>query len=269
MNDCRTPIEIALGIDEEGMTTAKRLYSFLELNPSNYSKWCRINIVENEFADENIDYWAFVLNDERNFNPNPTTDYKLTAHFAKKLSMKGHGERAEQAREYFSMVEERAKQLSINKSALSPQTVALLDLVNGMARQEIEQKRHAERISRIEQKQDTMLETFSATADIDDFKVWVNRCIGKIAESPKYTNGTNRSIKYQNARSESYDRLNQKRPCRLTQRVAYAKETALQNGSTKTAANAINRLTVICSDKDLKPIYETVIKEMMMCYCIE
>ena len=269
MNDCRTPIEIALGIDEEGMTTAKKLYDFLELNPSNYSKWYKSNIIDNEFATEFEDYEVFVPNDENLSGGRPTTDFKLTAHFAKKLSMKGHGERAEQAREYFSMVEERAKHLSINRSALSPQTVALMDLVNGMARQEIEQKRHAERISRIEQKQDTFIETFATTADIEDFKAWVNRCIGKIAESPKYTNGTNRSIKYQNARSESYDRLNQKRPCRLTQRVAYAKEMALQNGSTKTAANAINRLTVICSDKDLKPIYETVIKEMMMCYCIE
>ena len=30
-----TPIEIALGIDENGMTTAKRLYEFLELNSGN------------------------------------------------------------------------------------------------------------------------------------------------------------------------------------------------------------------------------------------
>ena len=32
-----TPIEIALGVDGNGMTTAKRLYEFLELNPSIYS----------------------------------------------------------------------------------------------------------------------------------------------------------------------------------------------------------------------------------------
>ena len=36
----QTPIEIALKIDENGMTTASQLYSFLELNPSNFSKWC-------------------------------------------------------------------------------------------------------------------------------------------------------------------------------------------------------------------------------------
>ncbi len=53
----QTPIEIALGVDENGMTTAKRLYEFLELNPSNYSKWYKTNITENEFAIENEDYF--------------------------------------------------------------------------------------------------------------------------------------------------------------------------------------------------------------------
>ena len=47
-----TPIEIALGIDGDGRTTATKLYDFLELNPSNYSKWFRKNILENEFAEE-------------------------------------------------------------------------------------------------------------------------------------------------------------------------------------------------------------------------
>lgn len=88
----KTPIEIALGIDEEGMTTARKLYAFLELDSRNYSRWCKSNISENEFADENVDYWAFVINEE--WGGQATTDYKLTAHFAKKLSMKGNGEKA-------------------------------------------------------------------------------------------------------------------------------------------------------------------------------
>lgn len=114
-----TPIEIELGVDENGMTTAKKLYNFLELSPSNYSKWCRTNIVENSFAEENVDYWAFVLNDE--WGGQATTDYKLTAHFAKKLSVKGNSEKAEQAREYFATVEERVKQKAIDLTQLSPE----------------------------------------------------------------------------------------------------------------------------------------------------
>lgn len=55
----QTPIEIALGVDENGMTTASKLYSFLELNPSNYSKWCKTNITENEFAEEIVEDHVF------------------------------------------------------------------------------------------------------------------------------------------------------------------------------------------------------------------
>lgn len=51
----KTPIEIALQIDSDGMTTAGKLYSFLELNPSNFASWCRRNITRNKFATENED----------------------------------------------------------------------------------------------------------------------------------------------------------------------------------------------------------------------
>ena len=39
--DIRTPIEIALDIDSEGMTTARKLYEFLELDSRNYSSGAR------------------------------------------------------------------------------------------------------------------------------------------------------------------------------------------------------------------------------------
>lgn len=100
-----TPIEIALGVDEDGLTTGKKLYEFLELNPSNYSKWCKTNILDNESADEGADYWVFVLNDENPLGGRPTQDFKLTASFAKRLSSDARNERGKQAREYFRLTE--------------------------------------------------------------------------------------------------------------------------------------------------------------------
>jgi Phage anti-repressor protein len=273
MNDIQTatmqtPIEIALGIDENGMTTAKKLYEFLELNPKNYSHWCKRNITENEFAEENVDYWAFVLNDE--WGGQATTDYKLTAHFAKKLSCKGNGERAEQAREYFSTLDDKVKEIAINRSQLSRSAQALFGIIESMAKQELEQKRQAEQLNRIEQKQEVISDTFTHTSDNEDFKAWVNRCIAKIAESPNYANGSGRSERYQNVRTESYDRLRQKWNCNLNDRVARAKGRALENkpNITKKELDSINKLSVISEDKSLKPVYETVIKEMMICYCV-
>ena len=96
----QTPIEIALQIDDNGMTTASKLYLFLELNPSHFSRWCNTNIKNNKFAIENEDYFPFTIEGER-FNPKQKTDYKLTSEFAKKLSMTGNSQRHEQARQYF------------------------------------------------------------------------------------------------------------------------------------------------------------------------
>lgn len=37
----KTPIEIALGIDENGYTTARSLYEFLSGEKSNFSRWSK------------------------------------------------------------------------------------------------------------------------------------------------------------------------------------------------------------------------------------
>lgn len=81
---------------------------FLELDSSNYSRWCKSNITGNEFAEENVDYWAFVINDE--WGGQATKDYKITAHFAKKLSMQSKSAKGEQARQYFLKVEDKLKE---------------------------------------------------------------------------------------------------------------------------------------------------------------
>ena len=49
-----TPIEVALEIDKDGYTTAKKLYRWLELDERNYSRWVKANITENPFAEEGI-----------------------------------------------------------------------------------------------------------------------------------------------------------------------------------------------------------------------
>lgn len=106
-----TPIEIALGIDEDGRTTAKKLYEFLELGISHYAKWFKRNILENDFAEENTDYWVFAPQGENLYGGRPTQDAKLTASFAKKISMTQKNQKGEAARNYFVGVEDGAKKL--------------------------------------------------------------------------------------------------------------------------------------------------------------
>lgn len=267
--DMRTPIEMVLDIDSEGMTTARKLYEFLELDSRNYSRWCKSNIVENEFAEENVDYWAFVINEE--WGGQATTDYKLTAHFAKKLSVKGNGEKSEQAREYFTRVEERVKQKAIDMSQLSPELQMFNKIFQSVATQQLEQKRQAEEIEKIKEQQAVITDTFAIKKDSEDFQRWANGCLAKIAESPNFTNGFSRNMRHQNARAESYERLAQKRNCRLDDRVARAKGRALEERPDikKAELNKINKIYVISNDKDLRPAYELVIKEMMIYYCVK
>lgn len=107
----QTPIEIALGVDAQGMTTAKRLYEFLELDPSHYAKWFRKNILENTFAEENKDYWVFAPKCENLQGGRPTQDARLTASFAKKLSMTQKNQKGEAARNYFVGIENGVKKI--------------------------------------------------------------------------------------------------------------------------------------------------------------
>lgn len=254
----QTPIEIALGVDENGMTTARKLYAFLELDSRNYSRWCKGNITENEFAEENVDYWAFVIDEERNFNPNPTTDYKLTAHFAKKLSMKGNGERAEQARQYFITVEERAKQVAINRAQLSPQMQMFYAIADGQARMELEQKRQAEQVNRIEQTVFNMKEIF--TEPIGDWKNDINARVREISIKG--------DIEYQELYGQMYGELENIAHCSL-KRLQENKRIRMEKaGNTKTAIKeGTTKIAIIYEKPQLKAIFEGIVKRYAMRYC--
>lgn len=136
-----TPIEIALQIDKDGMTTASKLQAFLELLPSNFARWCKKNIVNNKFATENEDYFPFIMQEERDKpkNPKPKTDYKLTSEFAKKLSMTGNTEKHEQARDYFIACEQGLKIATAKLQARNDDIQALAQSVNNLV-QKIDNK---------------------------------------------------------------------------------------------------------------------------------
>lgn len=257
MTDTRTPIEIALDIDSEGMTTAKKLYAFLELNPSNYSKWCKTNITENEFATENEDYWAFVLNDERNFNPNPTTDYRLTAHFAKKLSLKGNGEKAEQAREYFTTIEERVKEKAIQHSNLSPQLKLFQQMFEAVAAQE----QAAREAKELAQKAVTTTDNIKeAVLPITDN--WREEIVKKIRLIQRSCGAD-----FQYLNTEMYSELERRAGCDLNTRLRNKRQRMSESGCRKTDINNTRKLDVIEEDKKLREIYSKIVSEYAIKYC--
>ena len=251
----QTPIEIALGIDENGMTTARKLYAYLELAQGQFSRWAKTNILDNEFAEENVDYWGFDIDVEGN----KTQDYKLTAHFAKKLSTKGNGAKAELAREYFTTVEERAKQLAIDRSQLSPQMQALMSLVEGQARQELEQKRQAEQIKQIEQTVNNIKKEL--TEPIGDWRSEINSKVREISIKS--------GIEYQSLFAQMYGELEQTAHCSLKRLRDNKRERMEKAGNTKTCIkNETTKIAIIDGKPQLKAIFEGIVRRYAMSYCI-
>ncbi len=133
-----TPIEIALGVDEKGRTTAKKLYEFLELDPSHYSRWAEQNITKNEFAEENVDFKPLAMNGENSQGGRPSQDYKLSVVFAKKLAMGTHNHKGELAKEYFIKVEEKLKEVANPYRHMSKELKAIFTI--DRKQQEIERR---------------------------------------------------------------------------------------------------------------------------------
>lgn len=150
----QTPIEIALGIDENGMTTARALYDFLEMPQKNFARWAKQNIENNEFYEENKDWWGFVIVK----NGNECKDYRLTTDFAKHLSMESHSAKGKTARQYFVSVEDKTKDVLLLLKQASGDPMKLLKL-------------HYKALEQVDKKVDYVTdEVQSVKKELQDFK---------------------------------------------------------------------------------------------------
>ena len=93
-------------IDTDGKITARELYEFLELAPTQFSRWAKSNIEQDEFYAKGADWQGFDIMS----SGNNIKDYRLTIDFAKHLCMLSRSARGKQARSYFVEVEKRSIQ---------------------------------------------------------------------------------------------------------------------------------------------------------------
>lgn len=250
----QTPIEIALGIDENGMTTAKKLYEFLELDPKNYSRWYKTNIIENEFAEESVDYDVFVTKEENPQGGRPTQDFKLTASFAKKLSMTAKNEKGEQAREYFVRTEETLKQLTKPKCIEDVLIVSLQEMKAMRERLNAQD----EKIESVETKLEGIKEVVALNPN--DWRKETSALINKMALKA----GGYEHIPA--IREESYKLLEQRFSVLLNRRLTNIKKTMALNGATKSKLDKLNPLDAIAKSKQLIEGYVAIVKEMAIKY---
>ncbi len=250
----QTPIEILLGVDEKGRTTAKKLYSFLELNPAVYARWCKTNILENEFAEEGTDYEVYNIDVENPQGGRPTQDFKLSAAFAKKLSMAQKNEKGEQARDYFIRVEDGAVKLSTGIQELSPQLQLLINM-------ELKQKQLETALTETNARIDSIKEVVAL--DSTAWRADTQNLLNKIAVS---LGGTSES--YRQLRNESYELLDQRMAARLQIRLTNKRRRMAEEGTSKSKRDGLTKIDVIADDKRLIEGYVSIVKEMAIKYGI-
>lgn len=250
----RTPIEIALDIDSDGMTTARKLYEFLQLAQGQFSRWAKKNIEENEFFEENVDWWGFDIVS----NGNNCKDYRLSTEFAKHLSMESHSARGKEARQYFVAIEDKVKQKAIDRTQLSPQMQMFYAIADGQAKMELEQKRQAEQISKVETTVNNMKEIF--TQPIGDWKAEINERVREISIKS--------GIDFQTIYNQMYGELETTAHCSLKRLQENKQKRMEKAGNTKSAIKSeTTKIAVVFEKPQLRAIFEGIVKKYAMRYC--
>jgi len=259
----QTPIEIALQIDVDGNTTAKALYEYLELNLAVYSRWIKKNIIDNPYAEENVDYWVFNIEVENLQGGLPTVNYKIIAKFAKKLAMGTKSPKRDEVQNYFVQVEQNAKKFV---NAVQPQTeIQLIAMIaQQMAGQEqkvLEQgnklNHHETRIGQVEQKFDAVKEAL--TPEGESWREMIHKSIDKVVE----TTGDN----HYNVWAESYRELD-RHGFNVRRRLENRRKRMAEFGLSKTDRNKVGKLDIIEADPKAKKIYTGIVREMVLKHVI-
>jgi len=224
--------------------SARELYKGLELAAGQFSRWANVNITENEFFFENVDFYRVRLEVEGN----EVEDFIMKLDMAKHLVMLARTEKAHMFRDYFIKVEEKYKQQAIDYSKLSPELQMVSHLL--MASAKLEAK-----VEKLESTTQTIKDTM-AELPKDQWRKWVNSSLGEIGIKLG-----NKGQNHEDLRSDSYKLLEEKAGADLSTRLRNGKKRLEDVGATKTAQKDYCKLDCIEEDKRLKEIYTGIIKE--------
>ena len=147
----------------------------------------------------------------------------------------------------------------INMSALSPQTQLLMTMAEQIAMSELRQKEQAEKIEAIEDKVSTMQDIL--TEPLGDWKNDINKRVREISMKS--------GIDYQSVYGEMYGQLELKAHCSLSRLQENKKARMEKAGNTKAAIKeGTTKIAIIYEKPQLKEIFETIVKNWAVKYCI-
>lgn len=194
-------------------------------------------------------------------------EYIIKLDTAKEMAMLERNEIGKQVRKYFIEIEKKYKQQNIDASKLSPELQMFNQMFSVMAKQELKLNQLEDKTNKVAETMQTVADTFVKAGETENFNKWVNASMDRIANSDKFI--AIGCFKYQLVKGESYKRLENTAHCDLKTLVKNAKARAKKAGATVTQQNTINALLVIANNNRLKAIYTTVVKEMLLAYCMD
>lgn len=152
--------------------------------------------------------------------------------------------------EAFNQMENHIKR-QLDASQLSPELQILNQMIQSMAKQELETKR-------LESKVDGISNLIAM-----DSKDWRTEAVAILRKIASKQGGHNQ---YKEVANDSYIRLEYKARCNLNIRLENRRKNMIAQGLGKTAVKKLNRLDIIEEDHRLKQIYMQVIKDMAIKY---
>ena len=215
-------------------------------------------IIEHLGGQAKIGQSYFIESTYTNLQNREMPCYKLTKKGCELFSTRMTGEKGTQFAvayiERFNKMENHIKKNELDVSQFSPELQALIGI-------EQRQNEQAERLDKVERKQDEISEII--TLNTQEWRRKANKIINSIA---KKRGGFEA---YSDVRKESYELLEERAKCRLSIRLTNRKSDMALNGAPKSQIDKANNLDVIDSDARLTEIYLSIIKEMAIKYGID
>ena len=104
MKELITVSQTKIGTKEVPAVSARELYLGLGLDKSNWSRWSKENLEENEFFSQGVDFIQLVIMTSAE-NPNPPKEFAVSLEFAKHISMMAKTSKGHEYRNYFIELE--------------------------------------------------------------------------------------------------------------------------------------------------------------------
>lgn len=241
-------IKVTTNEENEQLVSARELHKALEVK-KRFSAWWGQN---SELLIEGEDFTSVLSGTVVNNGAvKPIQDYALTLDIAKHLAMQSKTKKGKEIRTYFIQVEKEYKQQLLDTSKLSPELQMFQGIFNAVAKQELETKRLATQMENI---------TEIVALNTTDWRRECRKLVNKMAE----TQGGYGA--YQEIQTAIYEEVDRRAGSSLKTRLTNLRNRMAGEGVSKSKRDKTNKLDVIESDKRLKEIYLSVVKDFAIKY---